>query len=127
LYWTKAVLTMILAFLPAAIAISQWRLLSRITDLTRVILSRQGVASQGTGEMNLLSAPDADEALPGRDQMRGDTGETAPLPPQPAAGQSPGEAAIPAEGGAEPDVDCRCAFADLLLALVTAGVSPVCP
>ncbi|MCA3509272.1 MAG: hypothetical protein IOC80_14575 [Rhodobacter sp.] len=77
---------LILPFLLAAVAISQWRLASRVAGLQRVISLQQGVASQGTGTMTLVSAPGDDDALPGQDQVTRDTGETVPLPPQPAAG-----------------------------------------
>lgn len=81
---------LVLPFLLAAVAISQWRLASRVAGLQRVIPLQQGVASQSTGTMTLVSAPGDHNALPGQDQVTRDTGETVPLPPHPvAAGKVP--------------------------------------
>ena len=76
----------VLPFLLAAVAISQWRLASRVAGLQGTILSQQGVAGQGTGAMTVGAAPDDADALPGQDRVNRDTGKTVPLPPQPAAG-----------------------------------------
>jgi len=86
LMWSTAAIMMILPFLVAAIVISQWRLASRVAGLQRVILSQQGVASQSTGAMTLVSAPKDADALPVQVKMTSDTGEAVPLSPQPAAG-----------------------------------------
>jgi len=56
----------VLPFLLAAVAISQWRLASRVAGLQGTILSQQGVAGQGTGAMTVGAAPDDADALPGQ-------------------------------------------------------------
>jgi hypothetical protein len=81
---TSAIL-LILPFLLAAVAISQWRLASRIAGLQRMIPSQQGLAGQSTGVMTVGTTPDDAGALPGQDQVTSGTGETLPLSPQPAA------------------------------------------
>jgi hypothetical protein len=86
--WAFNATMWILPFLLAAVAISQWRLASRIAGLQRMIPPQQGVVGQGTGAMTVGAAPD--DALPGQDQVTSGTGETLPLSPQPlAAGKVP--------------------------------------
>ena len=86
--WAFNATMWILPFLLAAVAISQWRLASRIAGLQRMIPPQQGVVGQGTGAMTGEAAPD--DALPGQDQVTSGTGETLPLSPQPlAAGKVP--------------------------------------
>ena len=86
--WATNAMILISPFLLAAIAISQWRLASRIAGLQRMIPSQQGVAGQSTGVMTVRAAPD--DALPGQDQVTSGTGETLPLSPHPvAAGKVP--------------------------------------
>jgi hypothetical protein len=88
LMWSTAAIMMISPFLLAAVAISQWRLASRIAGLQRMIPPQQVVAGQSTGAMTGEAAPD--DALPGQDQVTSGTGETLPLSPQPvAAGNVP--------------------------------------
>ena len=88
--WATSASLLILPFLLAAVAISQWRLASRIAGLQRMIPSQQGVAGQSTGVMTEGAAPDDAGALPGQDQVTSDTGETLPVLPQPvAAGKVP--------------------------------------
>ena len=76
---------LILPFLLAAVAISQWRLASRIAALQRMIPSQQGGAGQSSGAMTVGFAPEDADALPDQNRLISDTGETVPLPPQPAA------------------------------------------
>ena len=86
--WATNAMILISPFLLAAIAISQWRLASRIAGLQRMIPSQQGVAGQSTGVMTVGAA--ADDALPGQDRVNRDTGKTVPLSPQSvAAGKVP--------------------------------------
>ncbi len=74
---------LILPFLLSAVAISQWRLASRVAGLQRMIPPQQGLVGQSTGVMTVGAAPD--DALPGRDQVTSGTGETLPLSPHPVA------------------------------------------
>lgn len=83
--WSYNAVLWILPFLLAAVAISQWRLASRIAGLQRMIPSQQGVAGQSTGVMTVRAAPDDAGALPGQDQVTSGTGETLPLSPHPVA------------------------------------------
>jgi hypothetical protein len=86
--WAYNAIMLILPVLLAAVAISQWRLASRIAGLQRMIPPQQGLAGQSTGVMTVGAAPD--DALPGRDQVTSGTGETLPLSPHPvAAGKVP--------------------------------------
>jgi hypothetical protein len=81
---------LILPFLLAAVAISQWRLASRIAGLQRMIPSQPGGADQNSGAMTVVSAPEDDDTFPGQAQVTSGTGETLPLSPQPvAAGKVP--------------------------------------
>ena len=86
--WSYNAVMWILPFLLAAVAISQWRLASRVAGLQRMIPSQQGVAGQSTRVMTEGAAPD--DALPGQDQVTSGTGETLPHSPHPvAAGKVP--------------------------------------
>jgi len=86
--WAYNAIMLILPVLLAAVAISQWRLASRIAGLQRMIPPQQGLVGQSTGVMTLRATPD--DALPGRDQVTSGTGETLPLSPHPvAAGKVP--------------------------------------
>ncbi|MCA3444083.1 MAG: hypothetical protein INF52_12050 [Rhodobacter sp.] len=86
--WATNAMILISPFLLVAIAISQWRLASRIAGLQRMIPSQPGVASQSTGVMTVGAA--ADDALPGQDKVTSGTGETLPHSPQSvAAGKVP--------------------------------------